>query len=97
MPGAGAPPRPPRKSANPCKIFVGNLTWDTDETKLSEFMCQAGTIVSTEIIRQRNGRSVGSGLVTFSTPEEASGAVASFNGLQFDGRDVICRADKGGN
>ena len=96
--GAGGvnaqPPRAPNPP-NPCKIFVGNLTWDTDEAMLTGHMSSAGQIMEATIMKQRNGRSVGAGLVTFSSPAEASNAIATLHGTELDGREINCRPDKG--
>ena len=43
-------------------VYVSNLSWDTDESQLTQHMSQAGTVVQSVILR-RNMRSMGCGIV----------------------------------
>ncbi|MCD6410341.1 RNA-binding protein [bacterium] len=72
------------------KLFVGNLSYDTTEDGLKDFFSQAGTVEEATIILNRaTGRSKGFGFVEMSTEEEAQNAVASLNGQELDGRNVV--------
>ena len=82
-------------AAIPIFLCVWNRTRDTDENMLHAHMSAAGQIVEATIMKQRNGRSVGAGLVTFSSPAEAANAIASLHGTELDGREINCRPDKG--
>ncbi|KAK8518840.1 hypothetical protein V6N13_017892 [Hibiscus sabdariffa] len=50
------------------------------DEKLKELFSQFGAITSCKVMRDPNGVSKGSGFVAFSTPEEASKALAEMNG-----------------
>ncbi len=71
------------------KLFVGNLSWDTTDAKLSEFFAQCGTVVSANVIVNRHtGRSKGFGFVEMSTEEEAKQAQEKLNGQTLDARPI---------
>ncbi|KAK8562901.1 hypothetical protein V6N12_010965 [Hibiscus sabdariffa] len=65
------------KGAN---LYVKNLDDSISDEKLKELFSQYGTITSCKVMRDPNGISKGSGFVAFSTPEEASKALAEMNG-----------------
>lgn len=70
------------------KLFVGGLSWDTTDSKLSEFFSQAGTVVSANVITDRyTGKSKGFGFVEMSTDEEAEKA-KQLNGQTLDDRTI---------
>jgi len=71
------------------KLFVGNLSWDTDDAKLTEFFSQAGKVVSANVVSDKyTGRSKGFGFVEMSTDEEAEAAKQKLNGQNLDERPV---------
>ncbi|MBI2405642.1 RNA-binding protein [Candidatus Microgenomates bacterium] len=71
-------------------LYVGNLSFDVDTTKLGEIFGAAGTVVSTQVITDRySGRSRGFGFVEMSTDEEAQKAIEMFNGKDVDGRALV--------
>ncbi|XAR61910.1 hypothetical protein NMG60_11016459 [Bertholletia excelsa] len=61
-------------------LYVKNLDDSVDDDKLKELFSEFGTITSCKVMRDPNGISRGSGFVAFSTPEEASRALAEMNG-----------------
>ncbi|XVF67544.1 hypothetical protein PTKIN_Ptkin10aG0129900 [Pterospermum kingtungense] len=61
-------------------LYVKNLDDSISDEKLKELFSQYGTITSCKVMRDPNGISKGSGFVAFSTPEEASRALAEMNG-----------------
>ena len=72
------------------KLFVGSLPWAVDDDKLAQLFSQAGTVVSAQVIKDRDtGRSRGFGFVEMSTDEEADNAVANLNGSDIDGRKIV--------
>lgn len=72
------------------KLFVGSLPWEVDDAKLAEIFSQAGTVVSAQVIKDRDsGRSKGYGFVEMSTEEEAQKAVQMLNGSDVDGRQIV--------
>ncbi|MDD3491731.1 MAG: RNA-binding protein [Candidatus Pacebacteria bacterium] len=72
------------------KLYVGSLSYDTNEDGLREFFSQAGTVTSAVIITDKmSGRSKGFGFVEMSSEEEAKKAAESLNGKELDGRTLI--------
>ncbi|KAE8716713.1 Polyadenylate-binding protein 2 [Hibiscus syriacus] len=61
-------------------LYVKNLDDSISDEKLKELFSPYGTITSCKVMRDPNGISKGSGFVAFSTPEEASKALAEMNG-----------------
>jgi len=71
------------------KLYVGGLSYDTNQDGLKSFFEEAGTVDSAVVITDRaSGRSKGFGFVEMSTEEEAQKAVEMFNGKELDGRTV---------
>lgn len=71
------------------KLYVGGLSYDTNENALKELFLQAGTVDSATIIMDRaSGRSKGFGFVEMSSEEEAKKAIDMFNGKELDGRSI---------
>ncbi|CAH8384170.1 unnamed protein product [Eruca vesicaria subsp. sativa] len=61
-------------------LYVKNLDESVTDDKLREHFAPFGTITSCKVMRDPTGVSRGSGFVAFSTPEEASRAIAEMNG-----------------
>ena len=84
------------------KLYVGNLSFDTNEAGLRAAFAPFGTVTEVYIANDRDtGRPRGFGFVTFSTPEEATAAVAKLNGANLDGRmltvsEARAKEDSGG-
>ena len=69
------------------KLYVGNLSYNTNQQTLSDLFAQAGTVVSAAVIMDKmTGRSKGFGFVEMSTEEEAQKAIEMFNGKEYEGR-----------
>jgi RNA recognition motif-containing protein len=76
-------------------LFVGSLPWAVDDAKLSEVFSAFGTVVSAQIIKDRDtGRSKGFGFVEMSTEEEASAAIAKLNESEMEGRKIVVNVAK---
>ena len=72
------------------KLYIGGLSYDTNEDALKELFSQAGTVESATIITDRmSNRSKGFGFVEMSSDEEAQKAIKMFNGKELDGRNII--------
>lgn len=72
------------------KLFVGSLPWSVDDAGLAQIFAQAGTVVSAQVVKDREtGRSRGFGFVEMSTDEEANNAVANLNGTDIEGRKIV--------
>lgn len=69
------------------KLFVGSLAWAVTDDQLKDFFSTAGTVVSANVIKDRDsGRSKGFGFVEMSSDEEAKAAIEQLNGKELDGR-----------
>jgi RNA recognition motif-containing protein len=67
-------------------IYVGNLEWGTTPEELKEFFTPIGTVISAEIIKDREtGKSKGFGFVTM---ENAEQAMIELNGKEIRGRSL---------
>ena len=70
-------------------LFVGGIAYGTTQQGLSDHFSGAGTVVSANIITDRQtGRSKGFGFVEMSSAEEAQKAIEMFNGQELDGRKL---------
>jgi cold-inducible RNA-binding protein len=71
------------------KLFVGSLSWNTDDRGLHEAFAPFGEISEAVVITDRDtGRSRGFGFVTFEDEEGADKAVAALNNTELDGRTI---------
>lgn len=68
------------------RLYVGNLSYQTTETELTNLFEQVGPVESANIITDRDtGRSKGFGFVEMSS-DDAEKAIAQFNGTDLNGR-----------
>ena len=71
------------------KLFVGSLSWDTNDDGLRNAFSTHGEISEAIVISDRDtGRSRGFGFVTFDDDESADKAIAALNGTDLDGRTI---------
>lgn len=71
------------------RIYVGNLSFNTDENSLREAFNRFGTVSSCKLITDRDtGRSKGFGFIEMESAPEAQQAISSLNGTDLDGRNV---------
>jgi RNA recognition motif-containing protein len=71
------------------KLYVGNLSFNATVQDLETMFGEIGTVESTNIIEDREtGRSRGFAFVEMSTAEEAKNAISTFDGKEFDGREL---------
>ena len=71
------------------KLYIGSLSYSTDEEGLRTAFSEAGNISSVQIIRDRDtGLSKGFGFVEMETDEEAQNAVNLLNGATVDNRQI---------
>src|SRR5436190_15139895 len=84
------------------KLYVGNLAYSVDSSELEQMFGAHGTVVSAQIISDRDtGRSKGFGFVEMSSDEEAQAAIAALNGKEQGGRALTVnearpREERGG-
>jgi cold-inducible RNA-binding protein len=71
------------------KLFVGGLSWGTDDDALRDAFAEFGDVVDAKVITDREtGRSRGFGFVTFASAAEAKAAISSMDGATLDGRTI---------
>jgi cold-inducible RNA-binding protein len=71
------------------KIYVGNLSFQTTETDLSDIFAEIGQVESVQIITDRDtGRSKGFGFVQMADDAAAAKAIAELNGKEVGGRTL---------
>ncbi|MDD2680905.1 MAG: RNA-binding protein [Patescibacteria group bacterium] len=71
------------------KLFIGGLSFETNEYMLTELFAKAGTVTSAVVIKDKmTKRSKGFGFVEMETEEMAQAAIAMWNGQELDGRKV---------
>ena len=71
------------------KLYVGGISYNSNEDSLKEAFFQAGVVKSAVIITDKEtGRSRGFGFVEMSSDEEAQKAIAMFDGKEFEGRTL---------
>jgi RNA recognition motif-containing protein len=71
------------------KLYVGNLSYDTTEDGLRAKFAEAGTVVSVDMIKDRDtGRMKGFAFITMNNQEEAENAIRMFNGKMLDNREI---------
>ena len=69
------------------KLFVGNLSFNTEEDALQGLFAQAGQVESVRVIRdQATGRSRGFAFVEMASEDAARAAIEKFNETEFEGR-----------
>jgi RNA recognition motif-containing protein len=84
------------------KLYVGNLSYDTNDGSLQQMFAAYGSVQSAQIVMDRDtGRSKGFGFVEMSSDQEAQAAITGLNGKEFNGRALTVnearpREDRGG-
>ncbi|XP_065862519.1 heterogeneous nuclear ribonucleoprotein 1 isoform X1 [Euphorbia lathyris] len=69
------------------KLFIGGISWDTDEERLKEYFSKYGEVVEAVIMRDRTtGRARGFGFVVFADPAVAERVIMDKH--MIDGRTV---------
>lgn len=71
------------------KLFIGGLSYSTDESTLRDAFSHYGEIVDAKIIIDRDtGRSRGFGFITYAADEQASSAIMALDGKDLHGRNI---------
>ena len=69
------------------KLFIGGISWDTDEERLKEYFGKYGEVVEAMIMRDRvTGRARGFGFIIFADPAVAERVIMDKH--MIDGRTV---------
>lgn len=76
-----------RMEMEPGKLFVGGISWDTNEDRLKEYFQAFGDVIEAVIMKDRiTGRARGFGFVVFADPSVAERVVKEKHII--DGRTV---------
>lgn len=84
------------------KLYVGNLSYDTTDSALQQMFEEFGSVVSAQIIMDRDsGRSKGFGFVEMDSNQAADAAIAGLHEKQVGGRPLTVnearpREERGG-
>ena len=77
------------------KIYVGNLSYDTDDRGLNETFSPFGEVISAQVIMDReSGRSRGFGFVEMADETNARDAISGLNGKDLGGRALTVNEAK---
>src|ERR1051325_1081110 len=72
-----------------CKLYVGNLPYQTGEVELQTLFGRAGNVERVTVMRDSaTGRSRGFAFVEMSADDEAQQAISELNDFQLDGRSL---------
>ena len=71
------------------KLFVGGLSWDTNDDSLHAAFASFGEVTEAKVITDREtGRSRGFGFVTFTDASAGDEAISKMDGTSLDGRSI---------
>jgi cold-inducible RNA-binding protein len=77
------------------KLYVGNLTYNVNESDLEALFTPFGAVQSAQIIVDREtNRSKGFGFVEMDTDAQAQAAIQGLNGNEHDGRNLTVNEAK---
>jgi RNA recognition motif-containing protein len=77
------------------KLYVGNLTYNVNETDLEALFTPFGTVRSAQVIADRDtNRSKGFGFVEMDTDAQAQASIQGLNGREHDGRNLMVNEAK---
>ncbi|XP_073292688.1 uncharacterized protein [Primulina huaijiensis] len=78
-----------RSMSSSSKLYVGGLSYNTDEMALRDAFAKYGDVVEATVVLDRDtGRSKGFGFVTYATTEAASSAIQAYDGQDLHGRRI---------
>ena len=71
------------------KLYVGGISYSTNDAALKDAFAQVGEVLSATIIMDKmTGRSKGFGFVEMANDADADTAIAKWNGQELDGRKL---------
>jgi len=77
------------------KLFVGKLSYDTNTESLQKLFEQYGTVVSAQVIIDRDtNRSKGFAFVEMEKEADAQAAIKALDGREFEGRNIAVNVAK---
>lgn len=77
------------------KIYVGNLSYETENSDLENLFANAGTVLTANVIKDRHtGQARGFGFVEMENLDMAEEAISNFHDKDFMGRSLIVNLAK---
>ena len=74
----------------PARLFVGSLSWGTNEDDLRAAFGEFGSVTDAVVVSDRDtGKSRGFGFVTMEDRKDATRAIEELNGAELDGRNIV--------
>ena len=71
------------------KLYVGNLSYQTEAAELQQLFEEAGTVEAVKVMKDMaTGRSRGFAFVEMASDEEGAKAISALNARQFEGRNL---------
>lgn len=71
------------------RIYIGNMSFGTNEETLSLTFSKYGKVLSSEVIKDKvTNQSKGFGFVEMESEEDAKKAIAGLNGINLEGRKL---------
>lgn len=78
------------------KLFIGNLSWETNDSTLEELFSKYGVVREARVaVDRNNNRSRGFGFVTMEDAAAAEEAVRAISGTNVNGRDIRVEVSTG--
>lgn len=78
----------PRRRGMAVRLFVGGLSWHTEEDTLRKAFAEHGEVLDAAIITDHDGRSRGFGFVTMGSQSAAKTAMEQLDGAELDERHL---------
>lgn len=76
------------------RVYVGNLSYETQWQDLKDHMRTAGDVSYVEVLRFDDGKSKGCAIVEFETNKAAQDAIRDLHDTEVDGRLIFLREDR---
>lgn len=77
------------------KIYVGNLSYETENSELETLFKNYGQVKTVNVVRDRDtGRARGFGFVEMQSSLQASEAITALNSSDFRGRSLVVNMAK---
>jgi RNA recognition motif-containing protein len=76
------------------QVYVMGLPWETDDAELRVLMAEAGELTNVEVLKTRAGRSLGRGVVEYTSPAAAANAIQTLNQRELNGRRLTIRYNR---
>ncbi|EEE50735.1 hypothetical protein OsJ_31052 [Oryza sativa Japonica Group] len=83
--GSGSPLFQAVRCMSSSKLFIGGISYGTDDQSLKEAFANYGEVIEARVIVDRTtGRSRGFGFVTYTSTDEAAAAITGMDGKVMD-------------